>query len=252
MRLKGKVALVTGAASGIGRATATLLANEGAAVVAVDVSNDIDGISDEISAAGGRCLALREDASTRDGCEAAIRAASEGFGGLDAAVHAAAISVGGTVTSMLEEDWHEVLRVDLSSAFYLGRTAVPVLSRRGRGSLVFVASQLGLVGTRGSVAYTAAKGGLINLTRSMALDHAVEGVRVNCLCPGPVETPFLRRSFGRASDPEAARNELLDRVPLGRFGRPEEIARAALFLASPESSFVTGAVLVADGGFVAQ
>jgi len=251
MRVGGKVALVTGAASGIGRATAMLLADEGASVVAVDLSSAVEEVADEISAAGGRCLTLREDASTRDGCEAAVRTAREGFGGLDVVVHAAAISIGGSITTMSEEDWHEVLRVDLSSAFYMGRTAMPVLSRGG-GSLVFVASQLGLVGARGSVAYTAAKGGLVNLTRSMALDHAPERVRVNCLCPGPVETPFLSRSFSRAPDPDAARSELLGRVPLGRFGAPEEVARAALFLASPESSFVTGTALVVDGGFLAQ
>lgn len=153
---------------------------------------------------------------------------------------------------MAPGDWNRVLAVDLSSAFFLGRAAVPALAAAGGGSIVFVSSQLGLVGSRNSVAYTAAKAGLINLARSMALDHASDRIRVNCVCPGPVETDFLARHFARQEDPHGTRERLLAQVPLGRFGTAAEIAHGILFLIAPESSFVTGTALVIDGGALAQ
>jgi NAD(P)-dependent dehydrogenase (short-subunit alcohol dehydrogenase family) len=252
MRLSGMVTLVVGAASGIGRSTALLFAKEGAAVVAADVSEAVHETAARMKENGGKALSLQADVSLAEGCATMVEAAENHFGGLHGVVHSAAFSAGGTVTTLREEDWHRIIAVDLTSAFYLGRAAIPVLARGNGGSIVFVSSQLGLVGTRNHVGYTAAKGALINLTRSMALDHAEQGIRVNCLCPGPVETPLLQRSFERCPEPDAARREWMSRVPLGRFGSPEEIAQGALFLVSPAASFVTGTALVMDGGFVVQ
>ncbi|TDF98560.1 SDR family NAD(P)-dependent oxidoreductase [Paenibacillus piri] len=250
MRMKGKTVLVTGAGSGIGRAVSLLFAAEGASVVAADVSEHVHATAERIAASGGRAAAVIGDVGSRESCLEMVEAASERYGGLQALVHAAAISRKGTVATMKEEDWLDVQNVNLNSAFYLGQAAVPLLSVKG-GAIVFIASQLGLVGTRNSIAYTAAKGAIVNMARSMALDHAQDGIRVNSLCPGPVDTPFLHASFMRESDPESARALSLGKIPIGRFGTPLEIANAALFLASDEASFVTGATLTVDGGYTA-
>lgn len=252
MRLQGRVGLVTGAGNGIGRAVAIMMAREGAAVVAADNSDQIHDTATKIEAEGGRCVPVQSDVGTEEGCALAVETAEDSFGGLQAVVHSAAVSQGGTVATIQKEDWQRVMDVDLSSAFYLGRASIPVMERSGGGAIVLVASQLGLAGARGSVAYTAAKGGLVNLTRSMALDHAEQEIRVNCLCPGPVDTAFLERSFERQPDASAARDELLAKVPLGRFGHAEEIAHGAIFLVSPETEFMTGTTLVMDGGYLAQ
>jgi NAD(P)-dependent dehydrogenase (short-subunit alcohol dehydrogenase family) len=252
MRLEGTVLLVTGAGSGIGRATALLGAREGWSVVVADLSEGVHDTAAAIVAGGGECISVKGDVRKAEDCEEMVRVAEHELGRFGAVVHAAAVSVGGSVTTLDEKDWHRVIETDLSSAFYVGRATVPALDRNGGGAIVFVASQLGLVGARNSAAYTAAKGGLINLARSMALDHAGQGIRVNCLCPGPVDTPFLRSSFERQPDPSAARRELLSRVPIGRFGTPEEVAWGALFLSSPHNTFTTGAALVMDGGYLAQ
>jgi meso-butanediol dehydrogenase/(S,S)-butanediol dehydrogenase/diacetyl reductase len=240
-RFAGRHAVVTGGAGGIGRAIAERLALEGAAVTILD--------RDPAAALPGNGhdqiqLDLTDGDATR---KAVAQAARQG---LDVLVHSAAVSAGGTAPELATQSWAEVLSVNLTAAFHLAAAAIPHLA--GGGAVLLVASQLGLVGTRGSVAYTASKGGVVNLTRSLALDHAADDVRVNCLCPGPTETPFLQRSFDRTGSAEAARAAALGRVPLGRFGRPDEIAAAAAFLCSSEASFITGATLVVDGGYVAQ
>lgn len=250
MRVKGKSVLVTGAGSGIGRAISLLFAAEGASVVAVDVSENALQTVEQIRVSGGQAAAFIGDVGTPSACNQMVGAAVEHFGGLHAVIHAAAISRKGTAVTMKEEDWLEIVNVNLNSAFYLSKAAVPLLSKDG-GVILFIASQLGLVGTQDSIAYSAAKGAVVNMSRSMALDHAMDGIRVNCLCPGPVDTPFLHASFQRQVDPERARALSLDKIPLGRFGTPQEIAYAALFLASDEASFITGATLVADGGYTA-
>ncbi|MGH9195648.1 MAG: SDR family NAD(P)-dependent oxidoreductase, partial [Acidimicrobiia bacterium] len=147
--------------------------------------------------------------------------------------------------------WERVLSVNLTAAYHLSRAAIPALAE-SKGSLVLIGSQLGLVGTQRNIAYTASKGGLVNLARSLSLDHAADGVRVNCLCPGPTETTFLQASFDRADDADRARAATLAKVPLGRFAHPSEVASCAAFLSSDHASFVTGTTLVVDGGYLAQ
>lgn len=254
-RFKDKRVVVTGAASGIGRAVAERLLSEGAHVVLVDKSPRVKDVAAELTAnqeAGAAGLDYQEsDLADSESVRRTIEFAAAGGTGLDAVVHAAATSAGGTALTMTEVDWHTVLENDLTSAFYIAKWSVPHLAKTA-GNLLLVSSQLGLVGTRGSVAYTAAKGGLINLTRSLALDHAESGIRVNCLCPGPTETPLMDASFERATSATEARRDSLARIPLRRFGAPHEIASAAAFLTSDDASFVTGTALVVDGGFTAQ
>ncbi|MDF2963034.1 MAG: short-chain dehydrogenase [Paenibacillus sp.] len=250
MRVQGKTVLVTGAGSGIGRAISLLFAAEGASVVASDLSGNAHQTVEQIRASGGQAAAIIGDVGSRSSCNLMVEKAQKRFGGLHAVIHAAAISRKGTVATMKEEDWLDVLNVNLNSAFYLSKAAVPLLSKDG-GAIVFIASQLGLVGAQDSIAYSTAKGAVVNMARSMALDHAQDGIRVNSLCPGPVDTPFLHSSFQRQADPEKARALSLGKIPLGRFGTPQEIANAALFLASDEASFITGATLAADGGYTA-
>ncbi|MEK3914037.1 SDR family NAD(P)-dependent oxidoreductase [Paenibacillus sp. FSL H7-0331] len=250
MRVKGKIVLVTGAGSGIGRAIALLFAAEGASIVASDISENAVQTVEQIRTQGGHAAVVIGDVGDQDACNRMVNTAQESFGGLHAVIHAAAISRKGTATTMKEEDWRDVVNVNLNSAFYLSKAAVPLLCQGG-GAIVFIASQLGLVGAKDSIAYSAAKGAVVNMARSMALDHAPDGIRVNSLCPGPIDTPFLHASFQRQADPERARALALDKIPLARFGTPIEIANAALFLASDEASFITGATLAADGGYTA-
>lgn len=248
-RFAGRRALVTGGASGIGRAIADRLAREGAAVVVLDRDRALlDAALRALPGGGhsGQVIDLADGSATRTAVEAAIEER------LDVLVHSAATSAGGAAPELPPDAWADVLAVNLTAAYHLAAAAIPHLARDGGGALLLVASQLGLVGTRSSVAYTASKGGVVNLTRSLALDHAADGVRVNCLCPGPTETPFLQRSFQRTGAADTARAAALGRVPLGRFGRPEEMAAAAAFLCSPEASFITGTTLVVDGGYLAQ
>ncbi len=251
LRFQGKTVIVTGAGSGIGRAVSLLFALEGASIVASDLLESVYSTVEEIHLSGGRAIAVIGDVGSFESCQKMIETAEKSYGSLHAVVHAAAISKNGNVMTMQKEDWLNILNVNLTSAFYLSKAAVPLLSRSG-GAIVFIASQLGLVGAKDSIAYTSAKGGIVNMARSMALDHAQNGIRVNSLCPGPVDTPFLQASFNRHPDPSEARSLSLSKIPVGRFGTPEEIAYAALFLASDEASFITGATLVADGGYTAR
>jgi len=247
MKLEGKAALVTGAASGIGRAIALLFAQEGAAVLVADV-NEEGGreVVREIEARGGRARFLRTDTAREEDVKAAIAAAREAFGRLDVVVNNAGI--GGPGYS-----WEQVIAVNLSGVYYGCLHALPVLQEQGGGSIINMASIAGLTGARvpgapGGYghAYIAAKHGVIGLTRQFALDGAPT-VRVNAICPGWIETALTRLVW----ETEALRDWVLQSTPLGRFGRPEEIAKGALFLASDDSSFMTGAILVLDGGWTA-
>jgi NAD(P)-dependent dehydrogenase (short-subunit alcohol dehydrogenase family) len=256
MRLAGKVTLVTGAGSGIGRAIATCFASEGAAVGALDVDPaDAASTAAAIAAAGGRGLALVADVTRAPEVEAAIARCVDTFGGLDVLVNSAGIlGPVGSVVDAPEAAWDRLFAVNVKGPYLCARYAVPAMRRRGGGAIVNLASTAGLVGSPVLGPYSASKGAVVLMTRSMALAHAPERIRVNCLCPGSIETPMLEAMFTALPTPEqqaTLREATLRRHPLGRLGRADEVARAALYLASEEASFITGVALPVDGGRIA-
>jgi NAD(P)-dependent dehydrogenase (short-subunit alcohol dehydrogenase family) len=241
---------VLGAATVIGRAIALEFAAAGAAVVCADLDEaGAAATAQAIEGAGGRALARRSDVTRGADAAADVAAAVAAFGGLDVLVFGAAgYEPTATVLELSEADWNRTLAVNLTGAFLASRAALPALIARGGGSIILIASQLGRVAAPGRPAYCATKGALIQLAKVMAADHARDGVRVNTLSPGAVETGRVRRRYG---DMDAARAALGPKHLLGRLGQPAEIARAALFLASDAASFVTGSDLLVDGGYTA-
>ncbi len=252
-RLEGKVAVITGAASGIGAASARLFAAEGAQLALGDVdAGRLNALAEEIDRRGGVAIASLVDTSDEAQVRALFDDALARYGQLDVLFANAGISGEGQVPDLAKADFDRVVAVNLGGAFLCAKYAVPAMRQSGGGSIIFTASELALVGSPGNAAYCASKSALLGLARAMALDHAPDGIRVNCLCPGATDTPMLRASMARSGDPAADEADILRRLPLGRLARPEEIARAALFLASDDASFVTGTALVVDGGWTAR
>jgi NAD(P)-dependent dehydrogenase (short-subunit alcohol dehydrogenase family) len=246
MRLEGKVAIITGAGSGIGRETARLFAAEGARVVVADVNEE--GGREAASEVGG--LFVRADVSRAADAEAMVRAAEEAYGRLDVLFNNAGISHArdDDAVSTEEEVWDLTMAVNLKGVFLGCKYGIPALRRAGGGSVVNTASFVAILGAATpQLAYTASKGGVLAMTRELAVLHARENIRVNALCPGPLRTELLMKYL----DTEEKRLRRLVHVPMGRFGEPAEIARAALFLASDESSYVTGTAFMVDGGITA-
>lgn len=252
MRLSGKVAAVTGAAGGIGSAVVTRFAEEGAAVACIDRDDRVDAVCTAIREAGGKAIAVIADVSTEEGNQQAVAAAVEAFGGLDVFHANAAIQFMGHLEDTPAEEWERLFRTNLFGAAAGLRAALPELRARGGGSLIITASLLGIVGDPDLPAYGAMKGGLRALCRSLATTHGPENVRINTICPGDVETPLLAEFFAYQDDPEAARREITDRYPLRRFATPGDVANLALFIASDESSYITGTDFVIDGGLLAR
>jgi NAD(P)-dependent dehydrogenase (short-subunit alcohol dehydrogenase family) len=252
MHLKGKVALISGAASGIGRATALLFARKGAAVAVADLDEAGEQqVVAQISREGGRAIGVCCDVSRAADCQRAVQRTVETFGGLDILINNAGTIRRTTVLDTAEDEWDRVMAVNVKSVFLLCKYAIPVMVQAGGGAIINLGSGWGLVGGRNAVSYCASKGAVVNMTRAMALDHGEQNIRVNCICPGDTNTPLLRseaRQLGQAAEQFLA--EAADR-PLQRIGQPEDIAQAALYLASDASSFVTGTTLVVDGGGLA-
>jgi len=246
-------ALVTGAASGIGRATATLLAERGAAVACVDI--DAAGLAetvDAIAATGSRAMPLTADVTDLAAVEAAVASAVAELGGVDAVANIAGVGdFTGDVTEIALDEWARVLAVNLTGAFHISRATIPHLRAAGGGAIVNVASQFGLVGCLASPAYCASKAGLIGLTRAMAIDHTSEGIRVNCVCPGPIDTPMLAWTAATPELTARERARTQGRNLAGRSGRPEEIAATIAFLLSDEVGFMSGSIVPVDGGWTA-
>jgi NAD(P)-dependent dehydrogenase (short-subunit alcohol dehydrogenase family) len=251
MRLRDKVALITGAGSGIGRESAALFAREGARVVVVDV-NDEGGEATvaEIAGAGGHAVFVHADVSRAVDANRMVRAAEEAFGALHIVFNNAGISHArdGDAVETEEEVWDLTLAVNLKGVFLGCKYGIPALRRAGGGSVINTASFVAVLGAATpQLAYTASKGGVLALTRELAVVHARENIRVNALCPGPLRTELLMKYL----DTEQKQQRRLVHIPMGRFGEAAEIARAALFLASDESSYMTGATFLVDGGITA-
>jgi NAD(P)-dependent dehydrogenase (short-subunit alcohol dehydrogenase family) len=250
-RLDGKVAVITGAGSGIGRVAASLFAAEGARVVVADVVADhaASAVAD-ITSAGGTAVAVTVDVADERQVATMVDAAVDTFGGLHVLFNNAGIfpEDDGGVLDTPPETWERVMAVNLKGVWLGCRAAVPAMLESGGGSIVNVASFVALMGAAtAQIAYTASKGGVLAMTRELAVEYARRGIRANSICPGPIETPLLAELL---SDP-GRRQRRLVHIPIGRFGRPDEIAKAALFLASDDASFVTGSALVVDGGITA-
>ncbi|MGH9455077.1 MAG: SDR family NAD(P)-dependent oxidoreductase [Terriglobia bacterium] len=250
--LHGKVALITGGASGVGRATALLFAKEGAAVAIADVNMAGGRVVEEtITQNGGQAIYVAADVTLAADCQRVVQHTLKTFGGLHVLVNNAGIIRRASVTELEEPDWDRVMDVNVKSVFLMSKHVVPIMAKAGGGSIINMASGWGLVGGSRAAVYCASKGAVVLLTKAMAIDHGPENIRVNCICPGDTDTSMLRAEAQQLGEPE---NHFLagsaDR-PLRRIGRPEEIAQAALYLASDASSFVTGTTLVVDGGGLA-
>jgi NAD(P)-dependent dehydrogenase (short-subunit alcohol dehydrogenase family) len=252
LQLSGKVAFITGGGTGIGRACALAFAREGALVaVAGRRKEPLDKVADEIAAAGGKSLALSCDVTERSSVEGALARAEKHFGRLDTIVNNAGAVVVATVEHTSDEDWNHVLAVNLTGTFFVSRAALVPLRRAGGGSIVNIGSALGLVARKDRAAYCAAKTGVSGLTRAMALDHAHEKIRVNCICPTLVATELGMESIHRAGNAEAEIQKRIAEIPIGRLGKPEDVAAMAVYLASEDASWVTGASFPLDGGLTA-
>jgi NAD(P)-dependent dehydrogenase (short-subunit alcohol dehydrogenase family) len=252
MRLAGKVALVTGGTSGIGRAAAVLFASEGASVVITgrDERRGEEVVA-EIDRGGGRARFVRADVRVAEDCRRSVEEAVAAFGGLDVLFNNAGLYIENDVLACDEDEWDLQVDTMLKGTYLMCRAAIPVLIARGGGSIVNNSSGWGLVGGLRAVAYCAAKGGVTVLTKALAMDHGPNGIRVNAVCPGDTDTAMEHGDAVRKGWTWDEYVEWASERPLGRMGRAEEVARAVLFLASDEASFVTGAALAVDGGGVA-
>jgi NAD(P)-dependent dehydrogenase (short-subunit alcohol dehydrogenase family) len=250
--LKGKVAIITGGASGIGRATTNLFAQEGGMVAIVDINKVLGGLAvKEVEAAGSEAIFIPCDVTKAKDCQDAVEATVKAFGGLDILFNNAGIIRRADVLTTTEDEWDRVMDVNVKSIYLMSKYAIPHMKNRGGGVIINTSSGWGIKGGENAVAYCASKGAVNNMTRAMAIDHGRQNIRVNAICPGDTDTPLLRdeaKQLGQAEKEFLA--EAASR-PLGRYAQPTEIAQAVLFLASEASSYVTGTALVVDGGGLA-
>jgi NAD(P)-dependent dehydrogenase (short-subunit alcohol dehydrogenase family) len=251
LELDGKVAIVTGGSSGIGHAISVLFAKENAKVVIADIKPAEETMA-IIRACGGRAEFVKTDVRDSSQVQHLVDETLRLFGTVSIVCNNAGVELVKLLTDTSEDDWNRVIDINLKGPFLVAKHVLPHMIRRKRGAIINTASQLGIVGAENFTAYCASKGGLILLTKAMALEYAHHGIRVNCICPGAVETPMLEREVNLDKRPNEAKMRFISKHPLGRLGSAEEIANAALFLASDKASFVTGEALVVDGGYVAQ
>ena len=252
-RLAGKAAIITGAGSGNGRAMALAFAREGALVACCDKDRaGAEAVAGAIAASGGQAVAVEMDVTRSADCERAVQETTQAFGGLDVLVNNAGIVVEGTALSVSEDDWDWQQAVNVKGVFLMTKAALPAISARGGGSVIIIASLSGLRGRPGMLPYVTSKHAVVGMTKCLALDHAGDGIRVNAICPGFIETPMTERYFrapanaGRSRD--EIRAELAGPVPLGRIGRAEDVAAIAVHLASDEAAWTTGTCYPLDGG----
>jgi NAD(P)-dependent dehydrogenase (short-subunit alcohol dehydrogenase family) len=252
MRLKGKVAIITGAASGIGRAVAALFAKEGARVVVADV-NDAGG-NETLAEIGGTTAGryIHTDVSSAEEVEKLVNTTVSEFGGVDLLVNNAAVVLFKKLIDTTPEEWDHIIATNLRSVFLCSRYAIPQMIRRGGGRIVNISSARALATSPLVSSYDASKGAILSLTRSMALEYADDNVRVNCVLPGPVDTPVFRANLRAEGNEEEQYQALAAQIPLGKIGAPLDIAQTVLFLVSDESSYVTGAPFLIDGGLLAR
>ncbi|MHA2206866.1 MAG: SDR family NAD(P)-dependent oxidoreductase [Candidatus Thorarchaeota archaeon] len=250
-RLEGKVVVITGVSAGIGRATALLFAREGATVIGADI-NEIGGSDVEVAiqCENGVGNFVKADVSNQEDVINLFSKAEE-HGGVDVLFNNAGVEVVKSLIDTTEEEWDRSVSVNLKSVYLCIKHALPQMEKKGKGVIINNSSVAGLVGSF-SPSYSAAKGGIIALTKALAVDLGPNNIRVNCICPGAIETPMLDRVIEMQGDPAKVRARRIMNYPLGRFGTPEEVANTALFLASDESSFVTGAIIAVDGGFTSR
>jgi NAD(P)-dependent dehydrogenase (short-subunit alcohol dehydrogenase family) len=246
MRLVGKTAIITGGGSGIGKAIAMAIVREGAQVVIA--GRDGDKLERAAAEIGGDCLAVSADVSSAKGAQKLVSTAIEKFKRINILVNNAAVLLPGTAESLTEEDFDQTFDINVRGLWLVSRAVLPHMRDAAGGSIINIGSVLSLVGARNRVAYSASKGAVMAMTKAMALDHAAENIRVNCICPGIVATEMVEKF----NTDEAARRQREAMHPMGRFGQPQDIASAAVFLASDESGWTTGSVLTIDGGYSAQ
>lgn len=250
--LQDKVAVITGGASGIGKATALLFAEEGAKVAILDI-NDPAGmmVVNEITSTGNQAVYIHCDVTKAEQCQKAVEETVKAFGGIDILFNNAGIIRRADILETTEDEWDRVMAINVKSIFLMGKFVIPIMEKAGKGAIINTASGWGLKGGQKAVAYCASKGAVVNMTRAMAIDYGPKNIRVNCVCPGDTDTPMLRNEAHQLGQNE--KEFLIDAAsrPLGRYAQPIEIAQVVLFLASDAASYVTGAAYVVDGGGLA-
>ena len=245
MKLAGRIAIVTGAGAGIGEAAALLFSKEGAAVCCNSLSDSAHKVTRQIEESGGEAIFVKGDVCEREDAKRVVDATVEKYGRIDILFNNAGIVIPGTVETTSFEDWNKTMEVNIRSIFLMSQLALPELKKTG-GTIVNNASSVALKGVKDRLAYTASKGAVLSVTRAMAMDCLEYKVRVNCICPGTIDTPSLKERLSRFDNPAQAREMFISRQPLGRFGNPQEIAEAVLYLVRAE--FCTGIGLSVDGG----